>query len=63
MVRIARQVDDATLDGEPSIHTIINASSPLRFDEPMLEGILQYSRAQPAGHGHARSPWPGRWHR
>ena len=43
MVRIARQVDDATLDDEPSIHTIINASSPLRFDEPMLEGILQYS--------------------
>ncbi|HYO39591.1 MAG TPA: trimethylamine methyltransferase family protein [Nocardioidaceae bacterium] len=43
MVRIARQVDDATLEREPSIHTIINASSPLRYDEPMLEGILQYS--------------------
>jgi trimethylamine--corrinoid protein Co-methyltransferase len=43
MVRIARQVDDATLDEQPSIFTIINASSPLRFDEPMLEGILQYS--------------------
>jgi len=43
MVRIARGVDDATLDREPSIHTIINASSPLRYDEPMLEGILQYS--------------------
>jgi trimethylamine---corrinoid protein Co-methyltransferase len=43
MVRIARQVDDATLDEQPSIHTIINASSPLRYDEPMLEGILQYS--------------------
>jgi trimethylamine---corrinoid protein Co-methyltransferase len=48
MVRIARQVDDATLDEQPSIFTIINASSPLRFDEPMLEGILQYSpRNQP----------------
>jgi len=43
MVRIARQVDDATLDREPSIHTVINASSPLRLDEPMLEGVLQYS--------------------
>ncbi|MBA2639941.1 MAG: trimethylamine methyltransferase family protein [Nocardioidaceae bacterium] len=43
MVRIARQVDDETLDREPSIHTVINASSPLRYDEPMLEGILRYS--------------------
>lgn len=43
MVRIARQVDDATLDEQPSIYTIINASSPLRYDEVMLEGILQYS--------------------
>jgi trimethylamine--corrinoid protein Co-methyltransferase len=43
MVRIARQVDDATIDQQPSIHTIINASSPLRYDEPMLEGIVQYS--------------------
>jgi trimethylamine--corrinoid protein Co-methyltransferase len=43
MVRIARQVDDPTLDREPSIHTVINASSPLRYDEPMIEGMLQYS--------------------
>ena len=48
MVRIARQVDAATLDEQPSIFTIINASSPLRFDEPMLDGILEYSsRNQP----------------
>lgn len=43
MVRIARQVDADTLEREPSIHTVVNASSPLRYDEPMLEGILQYS--------------------
>jgi trimethylamine--corrinoid protein Co-methyltransferase len=43
MVRIARQVDDATLEQQPSIHTVINASSPLRYDQPMLEGVLQYS--------------------
>ncbi|MGB3593097.1 MAG: trimethylamine methyltransferase family protein, partial [Ornithinimicrobium sp.] len=43
MVRIARQVDDATLERQPSVHTVINASSPLRYDEPMLEGILQYA--------------------
>jgi trimethylamine--corrinoid protein Co-methyltransferase len=43
MVRIARGVDDATLDREPSIFTVINSSSPLRLDAPMLHGILEYS--------------------
>lgn len=43
MVRIARQVDGDMLDRQPSIHTVINASSPLRYDEPMLDGILEYS--------------------
>ncbi|CAN5423586.1 trimethylamine methyltransferase family protein [soil metagenome] len=43
MVRIARGVDDATLEREPSIFTIINSSSPLRLDAPMLHGILEYS--------------------
>ncbi len=43
MVRIVRQVDHETLDQQPSIHTVINASSPLRYDHPMLAGILEYS--------------------
>ncbi len=43
MVRIIRGIDDARLDVEPSIHTVINVSSPLRLDTPMLEGIIQYS--------------------
>ena len=43
MVRIARGVDDATLDREPSIFTVINSSSPLRLDTPMLHGILEFS--------------------
>ena len=43
MVRIARQVDDATLEREPSIFTVINSSSPLRLDTPMLQGILEFS--------------------
>ncbi len=43
MVRIARGVDDATLEREPSIFTVINSSSPLRLDAPMLQGILEYS--------------------
>ncbi len=43
MVRIARGVDDAALDREPSICSVINSSSPLRLDRPMLQGILEYS--------------------
>lgn len=43
MVRLARGIDDATLDREPSIFTVINSSSPLRLDAPMLQGILTFS--------------------
>ncbi|HEX6257750.1 MAG TPA: trimethylamine methyltransferase family protein [Euzebyales bacterium] len=43
MARIVRQVDDATLEAQPSIHTVINASSPLRYDAPMLEGVMEFS--------------------
>ncbi len=44
MMRIRRGVDDATIDREPSIFTVINSSSPLRLDTPMLQGILEFSR-------------------
>lgn len=43
MARIARGVDDATLDAEPSVLSVINVSSPLRLDAPMLQGIIEYS--------------------
>jgi trimethylamine--corrinoid protein Co-methyltransferase len=43
MARIARGLDDATLDAEPSLFTVINSSSPLRLDTPMLHGILEMS--------------------
>ena len=43
MCRIARGVDHETFEREPSLSSVINASSPLRFDHPMLEGILQMS--------------------
>ena len=43
MVRIARGIDDATLDREPSVISVINASSPLRYDKPMLQGIMEFS--------------------
>jgi trimethylamine--corrinoid protein Co-methyltransferase len=44
MVRIARGIDEETLEREPSVFTIINSSSPLRLDHPMLEGIIQMAR-------------------
>ena len=44
MVRIARGIDDETLDREPSLFTIINTSSPLRLDLPMATGIIEMSK-------------------
>ncbi|WP_406854613.1 trimethylamine methyltransferase family protein [Alsobacter sp. KACC 23698] len=44
MIRIARGIDDATLEREPSLFTIINSSSPLRLDGPMLEGVIQMAK-------------------
>jgi trimethylamine---corrinoid protein Co-methyltransferase len=45
ITRIARGIDRATLEREPSLFTIINTSSPLRLDGPMAEGIIQMARA------------------
>ena len=48
MVRIARGIDERTLDDEPSVFTVINSSSPLRLDTPMSQGIVEFSsRNQP----------------
>lgn len=44
MTRIARGLDEATLAREPSVISIINSSSPLRLDTPMLEGMIQLAR-------------------
>jgi trimethylamine--corrinoid protein Co-methyltransferase len=43
MARISRGVDHDTFEREPSLTSIINASSPLRYDHPMLEGVIQMS--------------------
>src|SRR5439155_5200941 len=43
MARLARRIDDATFGREPSLFTVINSSSPLRLDTPMLHGILEMS--------------------
>ena len=44
MVKIARGIDDETLEREPSLFTVINSSSPLKLDTPMLEGVIQMAR-------------------
>jgi trimethylamine---corrinoid protein Co-methyltransferase len=44
MVRIARGLEDEALEREPSLFTVINSSSPLRLDTPMLEGMIQMAR-------------------
>ncbi len=43
MIKIARQIDDSRLLEEPSLISVVNASSPLRYDTPMLEGIMEFS--------------------
>lgn len=45
MTRIARQVSRERFEGEPSMVTVINTSSPLRLDAPMAAGILEMAAA------------------
>ncbi|MEP0520651.1 MAG: trimethylamine methyltransferase family protein [Hyphomicrobiales bacterium] len=43
IVRIARGISNEQLDLECSSMTIINSSSPLRLDTPMMQGIIEMS--------------------
>ena len=43
ITRIARGVDQETFNLEPSISSVINASTPLRYDTVMLHGIQEMS--------------------
>lgn len=43
IARIARGITPGELDREPSVLSIINSSSPLRLDTPMLQGIIEMS--------------------
>lgn len=44
IVRIARGVGTDQLSREPSLFTIVNTSSPLRLDGPMIEGLIEMAR-------------------
>ena len=41
MTRIARGIDEAQLCRETSLFTVVNTSSPLRLDGPMIEGVIE----------------------
>ena len=40
LARITRGIDHATLLQEPSLHTVVNANSPLIYDAALLEGAI-----------------------
>ncbi len=44
IVRIGRGITRQRLSTEPSLFTIINTSSPLRLDGPMIEGLIEMAR-------------------
>ena len=44
MTRIARGVSSEQMLREPSLYSIVNSSSPLRIDSPMLEGVIELAR-------------------
>lgn len=44
IVRIGRGIDESQLAEEPSLYTVINTSSPLRLDGPMIEGLVEMAR-------------------
>jgi trimethylamine--corrinoid protein Co-methyltransferase len=43
MVRIARGIDMATMQRQPSLITIVNTNSPLRLDTPMSQGMIEFA--------------------
>ena len=44
IARIARGISEEQLEREPSLTTVINSNSPLKYDEFMLRGIVEMSR-------------------
>jgi trimethylamine--corrinoid protein Co-methyltransferase len=44
ITRIARGVTEEQLSKEPSVFTVVNTSSPLRLDGPMIEGVVEMAR-------------------
>jgi trimethylamine--corrinoid protein Co-methyltransferase len=48
LTKIARGIDEEQLCREPSLFTVVNTSSPLRLDGPMIEGVIEMARRNQA---------------
>ena len=60
ILRIAHQLTDDEIDDHTIVYSVINTSSPLRLDEPMCTGIIEFSsRNQAVVVLPSRSP--GQW--
>jgi trimethylamine--corrinoid protein Co-methyltransferase len=44
IARIARGISAEQLLREPSLFTVVNSNSPLQYDGPMLEGVIEMAR-------------------
>ena len=44
IARIGRGISYEQMATEPSLYTVVNTSSPLRLDTPMIEGVIEMSR-------------------
>ncbi len=45
LIRLARGLTEEDLHQGPQCYTVVNSSSPLRYDAPMLDGLIEMARA------------------
>lgn len=45
LIRLGRGLTEAELHAGPQCYTVVNSSSPLRYDAPMLDGLIEMARA------------------
>lgn len=45
LIRLGRGLTEAQLHEGPQCYTVVNSSSPLRYDAPMLDGLIEMARA------------------
>jgi trimethylamine---corrinoid protein Co-methyltransferase len=45
LIRLGRGLTEGELHAGPQCYTVVNSSSPLRYDAPMLDGMIEMARA------------------
>jgi trimethylamine---corrinoid protein Co-methyltransferase len=45
LIRLGRGLTQAELEAGPQCYSVVNSSSPLRYDAPMLDGLIEMARA------------------